>query len=203
MTRGKENFYKAAHAVSLFKKLGVKTTIKCTLTSDNISYASDLKNLFGKEVSCEYTSILPFGRANTYSKFITPKQLYRFTKDIDDKLSYKKRNKRSCCWAGLKNISISATGDVYPCQMLHFPEFTIGNALIEDIPAILKSTKNQEFLEQISVNNSRSACRKCAVRYICGGGCKANAYAGYGSLLRVRFLCEYIFATSIDSLVRE
>ena len=39
---------------------------------------------------------------------------------------------RICCGAGKSSVSVASDGTVYPCHMLHKPEFAMGNAFTDD-----------------------------------------------------------------------
>lgn len=78
------------------------------------------------------------------------------------------------CGAGVTEVSVDADGSVYPCHMLQFPESRMGNLFSETIEDALASRVAEQFAA-LHVDNL-SDCSECARRYLCGGGCRAEAY---------------------------
>lgn len=82
------------------------------------------------------------------------------------------------CGAGRTGVSVAADGFVYPCHMLHYPMFCLGNAF-RDSPDQLR-----EALAKFSlpVVDEIAGCSSCDKRYLCGGGCRARAYRECGEI---------------------
>lgn len=78
------------------------------------------------------------------------------------------------CGAGVTEISVDADGSVYPCHMLQFSELGMGNLFSGTIEDALASRVAKQFAA-LHVDNL-AACSECARRYLCGGGCRAEAY---------------------------
>lgn len=95
-------------------------------------------------------------------------------------------NCRKSCEAGKKFVSVDSKGDVYPCHMLHFDEFKMGNALIKDIKEMVSNTQNR-FID-IDVNGINT-CKDCEYKYLCGGGCRGRSYLKHGNLLEKDTYC--------------
>ncbi len=86
------------------------------------------------------------------------------------------------CHAGRSNISVDDNGDVYPCHLFHYDKFKMGNIFTDSIPDIMQGEKNKIFVKEMHVDHNNEFCRSCAVRYLCGGGCKVSSgmtTAGY------------------------
>ncbi|MBB3171341.1 radical SAM/SPASM domain-containing protein [Parvibacter caecicola] len=81
---------------------------------------------------------------------------------------------RSSCGAGCTCLSVDSDGSVYPCHMLHFPEFRMGNCYAEDIACILEDDIAQWFQSFDSV--AIPHCNECPYLRLCGGGCRARAF---------------------------
>jgi len=81
---------------------------------------------------------------------------------------------RSSCGAGCTCLSVDSDGSVYPCHMLHFPEFIMGNCYAEDIACILEDDIAQWFQSFDSV--AIPHCNECPYLRLCGGGCRARAF---------------------------
>lgn len=75
------------------------------------------------------------------------------------------------CGAGHEYLAVSPEGDLYPChQFMGLKDFKIGNVNEGVInPAIGKKFRNAHVL-------NKSNCRECWARFLCSGGCHANAY---------------------------
>lgn len=76
-------------------------------------------------------------------------------------------------------LSIDADGAVYSCPSLHLPELRLGH--IRENPLREMWEVRKPFLSRTQVD-ALPACRDCDYRYICGGGCRALAYAVTGDI---------------------
>jgi uncharacterized protein len=90
------------------------------------------------------------------------------------------------CGAGHEYLAVSPEGDLYPChQFMGLKDFKIGNVNEGVInPAIGKKFRNAHVL-------NKSNCRECWARFLCSGGCHANAYNFNNSIYEpYRIGCE-------------
>lgn len=78
------------------------------------------------------------------------------------------------CGAGVTELSVDADGSVYPCHMLQFSQLRMGNLFSGTIEDALASKVAKQFAA-LHVD-SLTGCSGCARRYLCGGGCRAEAY---------------------------
>lgn len=75
------------------------------------------------------------------------------------------------CGAGHEYLAVSPEGDLYPChQFMGQTDFKIGNVN----EGILNSAIGREFRHAHVLNKPK--CRECWARFLCSGGCHANAY---------------------------
>lgn len=82
------------------------------------------------------------------------------------------------CGAGVEYLSVSPTGELYPChQFDNNPSFKIG-----DVFQGVNRPQVVETFKQSTNISSKSVCQRCWARYICGGGCSANNYRMNGNL---------------------
>ena len=80
------------------------------------------------------------------------------------------------CGGGIKYLAVSPDGDIYLCHRFVGEErFKIGNVMGEWDKSL------QRMLLANDVD-SRSKCKNCWARYICGGGCYAHAYYTNGDI---------------------
>ncbi len=91
------------------------------------------------------------------------------------------------CGAGKHSVSVASDGAVYPCHMLHKPEFALGDAFSDDASAIANNLSQFTLpsVEEIE------GCSSCENRYFCGGGCRARAYDEHGCMTRCDPYCVY------------
>ena len=83
---------------------------------------------------------------------------------------YRSGRGRIAC--GLGRLVFSPDGFVYVCSRLDsFPQ--IGSVRNMDIPTLLE--KANERMSAASVDNTLP-CRDCALRHVCGGGCRSDRY---------------------------
>lgn len=102
-------------------------------------------------------------------------------------------NCHTCCGAGRSMISISSTGNIYPCHMMHQQEFLMGNALKDEISCIKDKVSPYGYFPVYK----KIECKKCEYAYLCGGGCLYRAYALGGSLEAKEQLCN-LYKRQID-----
>lgn len=86
-------------------------------------------------------------------------------------LNYEGHIVRKNC--GFGEIAIAANGDVYWCNRIHELS-SKWNILSTSIEKIMKCSR--EIKKKTDVDHSIT-CRKCEIRYICGGNCRMN-YSG-------------------------
>lgn len=94
---------------------------------------------------------------------------FHFMIDLDAGPCIYKRIKG--CGSGSEYISVTPEGDIYPChQFVGHSEYLMGN--------IHKNELNKDMQTIFANNNITSVddCKKCWVKYFCGGGCAANNY---------------------------
>jgi len=107
-------------------------------------------------------------------------------------------------------VALTGSGDAYPCHLLMLPEFRADLSSLIDSPAeVRRQLKNDardsngEYASrmcnkylQLSPSwhlpgvESIPVCEACDVRYFCGGGCRAAAYAATGDIAGRDPSCE-------------
>ena len=211
-TRGGGHFEKVLANIHWLLDGGVISDVKMTMTRRNMQSAALLKQRLPREIKLRYTPMFPMGRADRERSaaapddFITPAEFYEFQKtlvDADGKREFKthlEKSKRTGCFAGRGNISVDDNGDVYPCHLFHYDNFKMGNIFNNSIPSIMECERNRVFVKEMHVDNNNELCKTCSVRYICGGGCKANALHASGDHHDRDSHCSFLRATIVSDL---
>jgi len=76
------------------------------------------------------------------------------------------------CGAGVEYIAVTPNGEMYPChQFVGYNKFILG----EITEGVINKKLREEFVRLNDIN-SKSICKDCWARYLCGGGCLANNF---------------------------
>ena len=88
------------------------------------------------------------------------------------------------CSAGAATVTVSPTGDVYPCAVMMAPHFHMGNVLTEktSLKEMLVCPTNKALVESFNIDK-RAYCQDCDVRYFCAGQCMGENYEYTGNHL--------------------
>ncbi len=76
------------------------------------------------------------------------------------------------CGAGITSISVLPNGDVYPCVKMNQKKFKMGSLLTSRGIEKFKESRKNIIMEELV--HYKSSCNKCDIKYICGGGCRAD-----------------------------
>lgn len=195
--RGKGSFSKAIKAVDYLFKCNAPLQISMTVTKYNIKDVGAMTEKFGSLLS--FAPLFEAGRAKRNKLGVTGKEYYRALssrKEINP-LSYlcsaldmADKQKIMKCAIGDAEISISDTGDVYPCHLLHLPQFLAGNVREESLEYIYNNSESLRQCRKLTVLEVKK-CNKCDIRFICGGACRARAFYEQGKINVSDNFCEY------------
>jgi len=108
--------------------------------------------------------ILPLGRGMGLDLKLS---FYSSLDEDIDRLAYGSRP-ASTCGLGM-NLFIGTDGQCYPCYTLMASQHNLGNALLDGLNNVL--ARNDAY-RAVTVDSNRK-CRICALRYLCGGFCRA------------------------------
>ena len=173
-------------AICILRSHGLNVTMLPTIHVKNIDDIPTYLNLADKlkvRISFSMLSCSACNR-NLGGLGFSEKDLLRIARVLDAESARGGKkpvlSARLSCGAGKTMVSVSADGGVYPCHMLQVPEFRIGNILHDPLVKIAESYVHQEFLD-LTVE-SVEECSSCTYAYLCGGGCRARAFAEEGLL---------------------
>lgn len=205
LTRG-HNFDRVIAATSLLDKHNVDYTLSMTVTKDNIDYIEEMATKFGNRLN--YAPYFPISEESS-SLDITGIEYYNALKSATGvrPLSYCESSLDNAlvsqchkCAIGDGEFSISATGDVYPCQLIHTDEFYAGNIHEQNIKEIYYKSKAINDCAHLDVDTIKG-CKDCPIKYICGGSCRARAYYGCGDINSTTDFCKYEQESFYDGII--
>jgi radical SAM protein with 4Fe4S-binding SPASM domain len=197
-TRGKGNFAKVTRAVELLLGCGANVVVAMTVTRKNCGDIKAMVSRYGARLALQ--PLFKAGRGIAADDLaLTGAEYYRALAVVegvapmgalDVRLkSLRGRGVRRCAMAE-REISIAETGEVYPCQLLHEERFRAGNIRQQSLREIYAKSAVLARMRQISVD-TLPKCSSCAVRYLCGGACRARDLFETGSEELVGEFCEY------------
>lgn len=204
-TRG-DNFETIVKTIELLKQHNVEYTLSMTVTRDNISYVEEMAHKFGS--SLNFAPYFPVsGDPSTLA--ITGIDYYKALKAAagvkplsycESTLDNSLYNQCHKCAIGDGEFSISATGDVYPCQLLHTDEFYSGNVHENSITSIYYESKALNACSKLDVDTIEG-CKDCPIKYICGGSCRARSFYEGGRIDSSSDFCKYEQEAFYDGII--
>lgn len=116
-----------------------------------------------------FRPVLPLGRAKDGLLDALPEAVWVSLKP-EERVAYGFLPVASCGMG--QNLYVEPDGIAYPCYAWHGKAWQVGNILDEEgLIGVVKSTAF-ERLHQHTVNTNQR-CNLCALRYLCGGACRA------------------------------
>jgi radical SAM protein with 4Fe4S-binding SPASM domain len=197
-TRGFNSFRAVMKAYRLLIDNGANVIINMTVCKSNISDIQNMLGLFGSRLS--FQPLFKAGREREQSgNEVTGHEYYTALASvegvkpmarIEDTLARLRGTGSEKCPLADGEISISETGNVYPCQMLYEEQFCGGNALESPIGDIYRNSAAFKPLRSLTID-SVLGCSSCPIRRLCGGACRARAYYETGDISASDNFCEY------------
>ncbi|MEG2086214.1 MAG: thioether cross-link-forming SCIFF peptide maturase [Clostridia bacterium] len=171
--------------------------IRGTFTADNLDFSNDVLHMNDEgfdQVSIEPVVLPPEHKMAIKSEHIeeikkqyeilakeyverrkTDKwfSFFHFAVDLENGPCYRKRI-TGCC-AGSEYLAVAPNGDIYPChRFVGMKQYLLGNVC----DGILK----QDIRDELAASTvfTKEKCKNCWAKYLCSGGCSANAieYSG-------------------------
>ncbi len=207
--RGEGSYQKTLRAIDLLKSHNANVQIAMTVTRENVNDVSAMNKHWGEMLT--YQPLFPLGRAkdNNTTNALTGDEYYSALcvnekinpySDIENVIkAHNANNSIMKCSLGDGELSISCTGDVYPCQLLHNESFYLGNIRNQSLEELYNSEKNTKF--KFHTVECIDKCKKCDFRYLCGGACQARHFSETGSIDEAGDFCEYEKKGIINGLI--
>lgn len=182
----------------------VEISISTTLSNATIK---DIQatNQFAQENRCPIREVpllpMEISQITNMVPIDTFKQMiYNENRNSTSKKALNKKQIR--CGAARSTCSIDPQGNVYPCHLLHYQTFFMGNLLDEEIQNLRFINADKGKINDYIPNiDEISDCQSCKIRYICGGGCIATAYLLQGSMKnRNKLMCPYNYEIAMEKL---
>ncbi len=173
--------------------------VRGTFTRNNLDFSEDVKHL--ADLGFEQISVEPVVAESTEEYAIREEDI-PFILDQYDKLALDLLERRkngkpvnffhfmidltggpcvakrlSGCGSGTEYLSVTPTGDLYPChQFVGKDEFKLGD--------VYTGITNREVQNEFKLCNvyAKDKCRDCFARFYCSGGCAANSYNFSGDI---------------------
>jgi len=207
LTRG-DNYDQVMRAVDILERHGIDYTLSMTVTRLNISQVEPMAKRFGGRLN--FAPLFPVSSLASDELSITGQQYYEALAGAfgvnplsycETSLDVSKHCQSHKCAIGDNEISISPTGDVYPCQLLHMDSFLAGNIHEHSIAEIYHNSPALRRCAALDVD-TMVKCKDCAIRYICGGACRARGYYETGDINATGDFCDYELNAFLDGIVK-
>ena len=186
------------HAL-LATELQTNLRLTAVLTAEEMNGPQrDAVRELGEELNIpvRFKAVLPIGRGAALD--LKPNFHTSLDDEVDDLLCAARPV--STCGLGM-NLYIGPDGSCCPCYALAGARHQLGNALDEGLAAVLE----RNYAYRRFTVDSNSQCRECALRYLCGGACRAwgagedaNDAPGDCSALHAR--AEGLLRSALESL---
>ncbi|MDL2279570.1 radical SAM protein [Desulfovibrio sp. OttesenSCG-928-G11] len=206
--RGAGSYRKVMGALKLLEAHGADPLIAMTVTKWNVHEIQGMAERFGNRLT--FQPLYEVGKARQRGLGLSGVQYFEALRGASGVEPYGRiaqrlasMKKRGCgrCAIGEGEISVSPSGDVYPCHMLHVSQFCAGNIREQAFDEIYSDSKVLKDIRKLSVN-TRTECRECPVRLLCSGGCWARAFYAHGDLNAADDFCDYEILAFKEGLLR-
>ncbi len=208
--RGRSAFERAWRGIEYLQRAGIgeRLALNVTFMRPNIGRVAEIVALAGQRgiADLRFAPVQRMGRAAERWAELAPTPdeyaaAYRFL------YSYRSRDGLTIgpgllgleldppedgAWCGLGHVLlVDARGDIYPCALLTAPEFRLGNVAETRLADALGSAKLRELAELYERRREEiEACRACAWKHFCQGGCPGGVWLAAGTWDATDGLCE-------------
>lgn len=202
--RGSKTYGKTIACIHMLLAMGINVKVMASITS--INWADIPAILDIPAITPNMLSLSPFtpvGRGGK-NQYLTPSNdqlkavqdaIYARTRQkvkecgIESNDENKRTKGSSSCGVATRIISISSTGDVYPCHFFHHDDFKAGNVNYMSLKQIYLQAPQLAQFRSLRISEF-TGCSTCPIQSECGGGCRASAFWIYGSVKHHDAICE-------------
>ena len=208
--RGKGTFNRTVDKIKQLKAHNVITKVSMTVHRNNLyeienfvrlaeslnvdGIAVNMVNILARAKECglERVKLTEFNKEIKRVSEISPKVFeYVSTTDYANLGAILLMNlKFDYCGVGAASLVIDYNGDLYPCYNNMNESCKLGNIKKDHLVDIWKHSKILKELRSLNVNDFSEKCRKCPVKYYCGGGCRGEAFFANESFYSSCPYCE-------------
>lgn len=146
-------------------------------------------------VACPWELLLPL-----YEMDIELEEIYELWRYQSPFMSpYLRMNRDIGCPAGISYCCISADGIVTPCSAItsEHQQAQCGNIVNRKFETIWQESSVIKILQSIKLDDLQCfSCKKCTIKEICGGGCRARGLFATGSITGPDIECPLILRES-------
>ena len=205
--RGRGSYERTIKAIGLLEKFGLNFSLAMVVTKNNVDDIKAMADRWGSRLILQPLFKLGSSRENQ-SLYLTGKEYFDVLKaagiipyfNLKNILDAHKESRNILkCALGDAEISISASGDVYPCQLLHHSLFKVGNIKLSSFDEIYNSARMEKF--KMHTVDCIEKCKCCDFKLLCGGSCQARHFSETGSIDVAGNFCEYEQNGIIDGLI--
>lgn len=105
-------------------------------------------------------------------------------------LNAKFSQKMTACGAGIITLTISPSGDVFPCLNLYDSQFKICNIFDSDYLKEFEESLVRKNFANINIATNNEKCSICKLKYFCGGKCRGETYQETGDIFAPYPYCD-------------
>ncbi|WP_068792581.1 radical SAM/SPASM domain-containing protein [Brevibacillus laterosporus] len=184
--RGKGSWQKAKKAIDLLLEAGCKLKINQTITKNNMDAVEDVIDYTNKNnIRLIIAPVASLGRGKTHEHELNNVQRIKIENTIINKQpNFDAVNQfyiKNHCGHAYSEFSVDSKGDVFPCKIMHNPQFLGGNVKdksLEEIyyeSPVFTASRNR-------ITDNLPICGKCTFKHMCGGGCRAIQWSDTDSI---------------------
>ena len=208
LLRGPGVLEKVEEAVKLLEEVGADYLVVPTITQINKDEVGIIANHFSNKVS--FQPLYKMGSSRDcpelaisgleYYEALSTGGVFSFLPGYRQNIHCFRNNPYKRCAMASEELSIGPNGDLFPCHLLHYSDYKIGNLNIDDPIELYFSSEKLKNLRNISVD-SITHCKECPVRNFCGAACRARIDVNEYGLDGVDKFCVYEKESILEALI--
>ena len=205
--RGRGSFERTTRAIDLLEKCGVDVSLAMVVTKKNLGDVATMSKRWGSRLI--FQPLFPLGNAKENRRlYLSGKEYFDALKSagvvpyvaLGEVVKRRPGEPVLKCALGDAEVSISCSGDVYPCQLLHFDAFKVGNLHEKTFDEIYDSDALNRW--KMHTTDCIDRCKDCDLKLLCGGACQARHFSETKNLDAAGDFCEYERNGIIDGLIQ-